>query len=101
MLTPNGYRTEVESFQNITMLTPNTYGPTSFKVETKDGMVIEYGATENSRRIIGGITVDWYINKVTDKFGNFYTYTYSNLNGTIRPVSIDYTMNYSNAQNIQ
>ena len=96
VLTNNGwYSTEVESFQKITISASG-----SFQVETKDGIIMEYGNTGDSRRVVGGVVVDWYLNKVMDKFGNYYTYTYRSSNGTIQPISIDYTMNYSNSVTI-
>jgi RHS repeat-associated protein len=92
------YRTEVESFSKITVLGSNSYGPTSFKVETKDGLTLEYGSTvdsklahsDNADKIIA-----YYLSKVSDKFGNYYTYTYTNnrLAGEFRIQKIDYTAN--------
>lgn len=71
------YKTELESYQKIT-----SYGtggiPIWFKLETKDGLTIEYGKTEESRRtnLTGNKIVEWRINRITDLNGNYVQYVY-------------------------
>lgn len=88
------YRTEQNAFYKII-----SYGngsvPTSFKVFTNSGVVMEYGATTDSRVSVGGITVFWLVNKITDTKGNYYLFTYSvnNNTGEYYPLEIQYTGN--------
>ncbi len=63
------YRTENESFVRVF-----SYGPTGwpirFVVYTKDGKTIEY----SKRKIVpggGGEPIAWYVNKITDEYGNY------------------------------
>ncbi len=92
------YRTSLESFSLITILSTDVFGPSAFKVETKDGLTIEYGVTMDSRLVHSKIPKKifaYYINKVTDKNGNYYCYTYTNNSesGEFRLKRIDYTGN--------
>ena len=70
----------------------------SFLVTTKDGLIMEYGNTTSSKLIVNNdagvpIPLVYYINKVTDKNGNYYTYDYINQNGEIALKEIKYTGN--------
>lgn len=97
------YRTEIESFSKITITgtaMDEKGAPLSFKVYTKDGLIMEYGTTVDSRLkhsdpSISNKTISWYLSKVTDQFGNYYTYTYKNnpLIGEFRISRIDFTSN--------
>ena len=86
---------------NFTEIKPiNNYS--SFIVTTKEGMVMEYGNTTDSKLSIvnptnASVTVPlvYYINKVTDKYGNYYTYKYYNNNGEVAIKEIQYTGNAS------
>lgn len=71
---------------------------TSFLVTTKEGMVMEYGATPDSKLMVNnasnvGVPLVYYISKVTDKYGNYYTYHYYNQNGEVAIKEIKYTGN--------
>ena len=85
------FRTEIESFKRIKMLTGS--GPTSvsmsFKVENKDGTVDVYGATSASRGSVFrdsgsplSQTVSWHINSKTGPSGNRIDYLYRQGNRT-------------------
>lgn len=93
------YRTENESFQKIISYGNINGFPQKFKVWNKDGYIVEYGFTTDSRNDIATDKIlAWYINKVTDRSGNYILYTYSddiNQSGKsqLHPVSIDYTGN--------
>jgi hypothetical protein len=93
------YRTERESFAKIVSYGSAGNGPASFKVWTKDGLVMEYGATANSAIEAQGKTsiAVWAVNKVSDVKGNYYTvsYTKDSPNGAYYPTRIDYTGNAS------
>jgi RHS repeat-associated protein len=72
-------------------------GPESFTVMQKNGLRYDYGVTPDSRLESAGAegVFSWLLNKVTDRFGNFYTITYQKdlANGEVIPLRIDYTGN--------
>lgn len=92
------YRTESESFSKITAYGPAD-DPTYFIVESKDGKIIEYGNTTDSRVEAQGRTqaLVWGVNKISDKSGNYMSFTYSenNATGEYYPLTINYTGNNS------
>jgi RHS repeat-associated protein len=94
---PSEYRTELETFSRIKVMATGTQGPQWFQVETKDGLVYEYGATPDSRIPVPGSSVArvWALSKVRDRDFNNWTVTYTNdtANGSYRPDRIDYTAN--------
>ncbi len=96
------YRTEMEGFSRITSTGTSGTGPTSFTVETKSGLTMIYGGTEDSRIEAHGTGEPgiWAINRVEDTLGNFMTVTYTEdgpSTGAFRPFRIDYTGNGSAA----
>jgi RHS repeat-associated protein len=87
------YETETMTFSKIETL---AFGSSFyFKVSTKDGKIIEYGNSDNSRAVAAGSSVPymWRISKITDANGNFMTFTYRNENGESVIDNIDYTGN--------
>lgn len=79
------YRTEIDSFSRITSLGTAGSGPQSFKVESKDGLTMELGASASSRLIpapaaSGGTqpttVAMWSVSAITDRFGNSINYSY-------------------------
>jgi len=79
--TEQQFCTEIENFSQIKCFYPanNTTtatNPVWFRVKTKDGKTIEYGNTNDSKLNTedGEIALIWYINKVTDRNGNYMTY---------------------------
>jgi len=91
------YRTELETFARITANGAGAQGPAWFQVETKDGLIYEYGNTIDSRIPVPGTSVTrvWALSKVRDRDFNNWTVTYVNdtANGSYRPTYIDYTAN--------
>jgi len=91
------YRTEIETFSKIISYGHAGIGPASFKVWTKEGTIIEFGGTDDSRiEALNRSEVRvWASNKVTDVTGNYLTVTYDEKNGTGQycPTKIDYTGN--------
>jgi len=91
------YRTEIESFQDITLNGSGTGSTSYFVVRTKNGQTLEFGNTSVSRVYATGTSVPraWALDKVTDTKGNYLTisYDYDNLNGEAYPLEIDYTGN--------
>ena len=91
------YRTERESFSNITAYGSAGNGPAYFIEKTKAGLTIEYGNTTDSRIEAQGKTTPraWAQNKVSDAKGNYLTasYTKDSTNGSYYANRIDYTGN--------
>lgn len=74
------YHTEEEDFSLITSYNAAGTGPQYFKVIAKNGSIIEYGNSLDSRietNIVGKSEIFvWLINKITDINGNYMTFTY-------------------------
>lgn len=89
------YKTEIESYNKIISIGGTGSGPQSFVVYTSDGKIIEYGNTSNSK-LTGNSNNEilaWYINKVTDEFGNYMVFNYTTSNNEISIASIEYSGN--------
>lgn len=91
------YRTQHESWRRI-IASDTSANPAFFTVYTKDGSILEYGNTGDSRIEAAGRTDIrrlWALNKISDRNGNYRTINYAedNINGDFRPVSIAYTGN--------
>ena len=71
------YRTENDIFSKITCYT-GTYGPDKFEVKTKNGLTCQYGYDSDADQTVDGLneTVSWYVNKITDVYGNYMDFTY-------------------------
>lgn len=91
------YYLESDNFSIITAMSVQGNGPQWIEVKDKAGNTIEYGRTADSRLTgIGDNTVlSWQINKITDEFGNYMTFTYKQLPGESVISRIDYTGNAS------
>lgn len=91
----SAYRTESETFKDITANGLLGNGPLSFTVTDQNGLTYEYGNTADSRQVPVGKTeaTTWYLNKVKDLKGNYMTYEYTNVNGEVVPQIIKYNCN--------
>lgn len=111
------YRTELDEFSRVVSYTSQASGgPDSFKVWTKDGLMIELGGTADSRLLatstsssadvsglygyvntvaLSSARLQWNANKISDRKSNFYSISYikTDLTGEIYPGSISYTGN--------
>lgn len=89
------YRTQSETFSRIFSYGSAGNGPEKFLVETKEGTFLEYGYTDDSRFTADGRTdvTLWLLNKITDKYGNYYKIAYFKNNKEYYPVRIEYTGN--------
>ncbi len=90
------YSKEIEDYSNI--IPKGTYGdgPEWFEVTLKDGTVLQYGNTADSKMILSdkkGI-YKWNLNQVTDVNGNYMKYIYeSKSDGQTWLAEIQYTGN--------
>ncbi|SFN01061.1 SpvB/TcaC N-terminal domain-containing protein [Dokdonella immobilis] len=79
------YKTEIDSYARITQLGGNIDGASAyFKVEQKDGRILYYGTTTNSRVAPSGTNnkpLSWLVDKIEDRIGNFQSYSYDVSNG--------------------
>jgi len=91
------YVTENETFSQIISngQTVGGGGPQWFQVTDKKGNVYEYGKSNNSvfTGISNNTALTWKINKVTDEFGNYMNFYYSNIDGENVIDKIEYTGN--------
>jgi len=71
------YKTQLETYSEIIPQEIESTGPSWFLVKEKSGLIKEYGNTIDSKvQLTDGPVVNWYLNKVTDSYGNQITYTY-------------------------
>lgn len=111
------YRTELDEFSRVVSYTSQaSNGPDSFKVWTKDELVIELGGSADSKLAVTKTStvanfgalygydnivslsdgyLQWNANKVSDRKSNFYWITYTKVDsaGQIYPATIIYTAN--------
>ncbi len=91
------FRTSVETGTKVTAQGVLGNGPRSFTAYLKNGLIYEYGATDDSRLEAQGrgSALSWQVNKISDRSGNYLTITYSKdaPAGEILPLRIDYTGN--------
>ncbi len=89
------YRTENDMISKVTCYT-GTYGPDRFEVKTKDGLTCQYGFVSNADQTIDGHneTVSWYVNKITDVYGNYINFSYIKDGGFNYISNISYGDNY-------
>ncbi|NOU47241.1 MAG: hypothetical protein HOO86_09285 [Bacteroidales bacterium] len=91
----NEYRTKIETFSKIVPYNIINGMPSWFKVYTKGGNIIEYGNTVNSKIEAPGRSdvLTWYMNKITDRKGNFIEFVYSEISGTGNISEVKYGAN--------
>ncbi len=89
------YKTEVENYFKITSVGTSGNGPNNFVVYTPDGKTLEFGNSSDSKlkAANNNEVMSWFINKVTDEFGNYMSYFYNSQNGEINIDRIEYTGN--------
>lgn len=92
------YGLNSENFSLITSLGSVgscTQCPLSFTVKTKEGSILEYGNTTDSRILATDNIhpIMWRLNKLTDNNGNYVEYVYELINGETRIKEINYTGN--------
>lgn len=89
------YFTESDVSTRVTSLGNTGSAPASFLVESKNGMVMEFGNTTDSKIMLPGRTgiFMWRINRIADQNGNAITFTYGQSNGESWIESINYIGN--------
>ena len=89
------YSTEYETFVKVIAHGTAGTGPNWFEVYTKDGRILEYGNTTDSKVEAYGIPTVymWRLNKCYDRSGNTIKFSYNEVNGESYISQIDYTTN--------
>lgn len=89
------YSTEIDSYARITQLGGNlTSNATSFKVEQKNGRILSYGTTADSKVTPNlAAPLSWLVAKIEDRVGNTQAFNYytSFDNGENLLESVNYT----------
>jgi RHS repeat-associated protein len=88
------YQTEIANFSLVTASsTLAGNGPSYFTVKGKDGFTYEYGNTTDSKVLVPGNSTPytWALDKITDRSGNYLTYTYTQTSGSYVLAQINYT----------
>ena len=95
------YRTEIDQFSKVIANGYTGYGPESFKVYTKSGLIYEYGSSDNSRlKKSNGCILSWKLDRITDRFGNFMIFTYLDTDNEHPIWKIEYTFNNGQMQGV-
>ena len=103
------YFTESDVSTRVTSIGNTDNTPASFLVESKNGIVMEFGNTTDSKIMLPGRTgiFMWRINRIADQNGNAITFTYGQNNGESWIESINYIgntyqidFNYTNRQDV-
>lgn len=96
----NTYTTEVEVFTRISTMVKNVYGPVWFEARTKDGKILRYGQTQDSRQKLQGTEniIAWYLSSVEDLSGNLIVYNYELKQGNLLLKRINYGGNTKTGQ---
>jgi RHS repeat-associated protein len=89
------YGTEIENFATVTAKGTQGNGPQWFEMTTKDGVVMQYGNSGDSRFMDGNnnTVMFWRINKITNPEGNYIEFQYDNADRDPRILAIRYTGN--------
>ncbi|MEO6080370.1 MAG: SpvB/TcaC N-terminal domain-containing protein, partial [Steroidobacteraceae bacterium] len=94
------YYTEMADFSRITANGSAGYGPQSWTVERKDGLIYTYGGTAGSRAAVtsgyyANTVMQWFVSEIRDRAGNKVKFTWkaadSTTVGTTHPVKIEWT----------
>lgn len=91
------YRTELDQLARVTANASTGNIPGWFKVETRDGLIYEYGNTADSKLLASGVAGAppqfWAVNKIADRAGNSMSLVYDTDNALrrFRPSYLLYT----------
>ena len=91
------YRTESETYSRITILAEGASGPTLFKVERKDGLIMTFGGSPDTQIEAAGSSAvrAWLLQSTADRSGNAILYSYkedlpTDTNGSYRPWKVQW-----------
>jgi RHS repeat-associated protein len=89
------YRTEAESYSVVTSNESIGGGPRYFNVVAKDGSIMQYGYTDDSRFVSDDDSriMMWRLNKIKDVNGNYISFHYDNSGRGSKINQVKYTGN--------
>jgi YD repeat-containing protein len=88
------YGTEVEEFSKIVAHGSTGQGPEYFEVFTRSGLIYQYGNTADSKvKRDGSCVLTWKLNRITDRYSNYITFSYFDSDDEQLICQIDYTGN--------
>lgn len=95
------YSTQIESFTKIVGYGEFGSASSWFKVWRKNGEILELGNTADSRASVtpiglAAIPYTWSVNKVSDRYSNYYTVSYLQDSGVNYPKTIKFSGNETN-----
>lgn len=97
------YFTEIGGYDKIISYGNSGNGPSYFILKNKDGYILEYGNSDDSRIEATGRSEvsEWLLYKITDKNGNYILYHYdeNTIDGSYKPSYIEYTGNSNTGLN--
>ena len=95
--TPDGFRTQIDTFQKVVAAGGAPTNPDSFTVFTKGGQILEFGGSADAKIEAQGRSdvLLWALRRVSDRFGNYYEVEYGEVNsqGFYAPLRVQYTGN--------
>lgn len=95
--TNSTYQTAIEIYARANVTGANANGPTSWEIRKKDGLIYEYGNTDDSRVETVGLSAirAWALNKISDRSGNSIEFVYQEdvTTGAYRPLEVRYGKN--------
>ena len=95
------YKTEIDNMDKVVSYTNGCKTPQYFVVWKSDGMIWEYGSTDDSKiepNNIDGAVFKWLLNRISDRDGNavLFHYDINNVTGESYISDIEYTVNEKN-----
>ncbi|MEO1516747.1 MAG: FG-GAP-like repeat-containing protein [Bacteroidota bacterium] len=89
------YRKESDDFSVVTSYGSSSAGPSRFELQTKDGIILEYGGSTSSRLIgnSSGAVMYWKLSKIRYPDGNYIEFNYTSTYRDHRISEVRYTGN--------
>lgn len=87
------YGTEREEFSKIVAHGATGQGPDYFVVFAKSGLIYEYGNSTDSKLKNGTCIISWKLNKITDRYNNYISFSYITGDNELPIDKIEYTGN--------
>lgn len=88
------FRTRVDSLSRVIAHGWTALGPSSFTVETRAGLILQFGRTADALvKLPGERVLIWLCNRIEDRSGNYMTISYASSGTDYRVTQIAYTGN--------
>lgn len=71
------YRSRIDNYSRIRAFEFGKTGPTRFRVETRSGLILSFGGTDNSKvKLPNGTILTWLCDGIEDRSGNYISFLY-------------------------